>query len=70
MSRIAGNHDGILPVPAEKSDPVQTHESWMSGRSWSLCNFYVTMLQQPGVETDPFSSSSGTLTDLPLGNLR
>src|ERR1043165_3305892 len=31
-----------------------------------LCNLYVSMLQRLGIETDKFSSSTGTLTGLEL----
>ncbi|HEY7309112.1 MAG TPA: DUF1552 domain-containing protein [Gemmataceae bacterium] len=40
------------------------HLAFDPGKPPPLCNLYVTMLQRLGVETDRFSSSTGTLTGL------
>lgn len=45
------------------------HLAFQSDRNTPLSNLYVTMLQQLGIETDQFSSSSGSLTGLQLGNV-
>jgi hypothetical protein len=43
-------HGGHLPFDPQNPPP--------------LCNLYVSMLQQLGIETDAFGSSTGTLTGL------
>ena len=40
------------------------HLAFPRDQNTPLCNLYVTMLQQLGIETDRFSSSMGTLTGL------
>ena len=40
------------------------HLAFDSVQNKPLCNLFVTMLQNMGVETDSFASSSGTLSDL------
>ncbi len=40
------------------------HTAFNADKNTPLCNLYVSMLQQLGVETDAFGSSTGTLTGL------
>ncbi len=40
------------------------HVSFDAGKNMRLCNLFVSMLQQLGVETDAFGSSTGTLSGL------
>lgn len=42
----------------------QGHVSFGSGTDKPLCNLYVRMLQQMGVETDRFGSSDGVVSDI------
>ncbi len=42
------------------------HIAFSRNHNTPLCNLFVTMLQQMGVETDSFGSSTGTLTGLSL----
>ncbi|APZ92925.1 DUF1552 domain-containing protein [Fuerstiella marisgermanici] len=40
------------------------HLAFRHDRNKPLCNLFVTMLQQMGIETDAFSSSSGSMSEL------
>src|SRR5439155_10307375 len=44
-----------------------SHLAFDPGKAPPLCNLYVSMLQQLGIEADKFGSSTGTLTGLETG---
>jgi len=40
------------------------HVAFSRQRNQPLCNLFVTMLQNPGIESDAFASSTGNLNEL------